>query len=738
MPARRTAIQPSFNGGELSPRLHARIDQNVYGIGCDTLLGWLPLIQGCITAAPGTHFVEVAAGPCRLIPFEYNVTQGYAIEASAGAFRFYTNDVRLETAPGVPLEVATPWSHAQVLALDYQQSADVLYLVGGDKAPRKLGRTGAASFILDLLDLVGGPIGDANGDQGKTVSASGTTGAITLTANVPIFAAGDVGSHFELEATDYNDVPSWEPGIEIAAGQKRSWAGKVYQCAGGATRTGTVAPIHDEGTEWDGMGAGKDVNDKGPFGVKWTFLYGRHGLAKITGFTSATQVSAQVSKPLADSLTTSPSWRWAFGAFSDTRGWPETVCLWGECLVLTKGATGYVSVVGDLENFERRDSSGDFQRDLSGSFTLPNPDRIKWSVADRVLILGTEKGEYTVERLLTQSGTAGPPIFEVRTHGGSGSHGTKPVSAAGRLVFVQRAGRKLLELDFDAIKDRYRVSDLTRLAEHIAKPGIVEIAWQQEPERLLWVVLANGALAALTYDPEQEVMGWSRRALGGGLKARSACRITDPEGRLDQLWLAVEAPAAGGGAAHWVLRMHKVWEVGDDRRDAFFVDAGLSHDGAPTAQFAGLQHLEGRAIEALADGKPHRSLTVSGGAITLDYPASKVQAGLPYPAVMRTLRIEAVASEGSAQGKIKRIIDLTLRVLETLGIRVAVQNGEQIPVETRKPADAMDRALPLYSGDIIVPTIGAYERGGQMVVERFQPLPATLLALIPGLEVGER
>jgi hypothetical protein len=70
-------------------------------------------------------------------------------------------------------------------------------------------------------------------------------------------------------------------------------------------------------------------------------------------------------------------------------------------------------------------------------------------------------------------------------------------------------------------------------------------------------------------------------------------------------------------------------------------------------------------------------------------------------------------------------------------VRVSVQGCEDIPVETRIPDDAMDEAVPLFTGDWPVDTIGDFERDGLITIERFQPTPATLLAIIPTLEVGE-
>lgn len=730
-------IIPSFNGGELSPRLHGRVDQAVYGIGVKTMLGWLPTIEGAAIAAPGTRYVEQAAGPFRCLPFEYNPTQGYVIEASDSLFRFYTNDVRIEPTPPTPLEVVSPYSYAQLLELDYQQSADVLYLAGGGVQQHKLSRTGAEAFTLAALDLQNGPMGDPNPDETLTLQVSATTGAgITITASATAFAADDVGRLVEIEAKDFNDIPSWEPGITVSVGDKRTWAGKVYRCTGGGARTGQNPPVHDQGTAWDGSGTGTDINAKGPYGVTWLFLYGAFGLARITGFTDAQTVTATVLKTFADSLVATPSSLWSLGAFSSTTGWPDAVCEWNECLVWAMGPVVYVSVVGDLENHERRDSSGDFQRDLAGSFRIPHGGRIKWMAADRLLLIGTDKGEYTVERLQIQGGVAGPPVFDVRLQSSAGSRGgIKPVQTDGRLLPVQAAGQKLLELAYGLAGERYDVTDKTKLARHIGQKGFVELAWQKEPERTLWAAMADGTLAALAYNPSEQVLGWCRRNLAGGLSARSVCCITDPTGSWQQLWIAVET----GAGPWWMLRMEKAWQIGDDPVTVDMTDAALSYSGSPVSSGTGAGHLAGKTVQVLADGKPHPDIVVSdSGGWALSYPASKVTLGLEFPAQLVLLKPEAGQSEGTAQGKIARVVGLKLRLLEAQGLRVRAD--DDLPweiVETVADGDSFDARVPLFSGDFPLDLIGDYDRNGELTIERFQPTPATLLAVMPTLEVGE-
>ncbi|NLS27932.1 hypothetical protein S2M10_29340 [Sphingomonas sp. S2M10] len=295
-------IQANFNAGELSRRLHARRDLNIYDIACAEMTGWLPMVEGGMDAAPGTIRVAAARGPHRLVPFVYNQTQSYIVEMSAGTARFYTNDARIEPG-GNPIELGLPWSIEEIRALTWEQSYDVLYLFHPDHQTRQLVRTAADSFDLRLLDLIGGPFEPRNSDEAVKVQASGVTGTVTLTAGkdgaaFALFDAGDVGGLFQMEAADFGDISSWEPGITVTLGQLLTWGGKVYRVVGGSGKTGTVAPVHGSGVEWDGIGRGTDINTKPAGGAQLEYLHDRYGVLRITGYTDSSTVTAEVLRRL--------------------------------------------------------------------------------------------------------------------------------------------------------------------------------------------------------------------------------------------------------------------------------------------------------------------------------------------------------------------------------------------------------------------------------------------------------
>lgn len=752
--------QTSFNGGQISPRMHGRIDQNIYSISVERMVGWLPLLQGPAEAAPGLQFIEKCKQASRCIPFEFNVTQGYVIEAGAGYFRFWTNGGQILSG-GTPYEIATPYTYEQVKQLSFVQSADVLYLFHPNVQTRKLTRTSATTFTLTAIDFKQGPFERQNRDEGVVVSASGVTGSITLSCNSGIFAAGDVGGLFRIEAGDLGDIPSWEPGITIAVGQLRQWSDRVYRCAGvgAGGKTGTVPPIHGEGVEWDGMGSGTDINDKAAGGVQWEYLHDRFGIVKITGFTNAQTVTGTVQRRLPFTASGSyaysggyrppeetpwepietgvsyayGTWRWAFGAFSPRRGWPSCGAIWQERLIVAKDSTIDGSVVGDFENMAAYNEFGAITLDMAFRVTIPNPNPIRWLMAETRLMIGTAIAEYVMGPSNAASGV-GPGNIAIDMQSNAGSAIQNPVMIDGRAVFVQSAKRKIVEFGYQLQRDRYEAPDLTRFADDIGDPGFVELAWAKETEKHLWVCRGDGTLAAALYLPTEQALGWAVRELGPGLSAKSICTISDEAGERAELWCIAQL-----GSEHLMLRMGRVRHSSDDDSDIVMSDAAGVYEGDPVTTISGIDWLAGREVEILADGKYAGRRTVSaGGVLTLPYAASKVIFGLPFPAFIQLLELEAGGDNGPAQGKKKRCFRVTLRVWRSMALAVNVhgQDVGNLPVQ-RSDSPFNEPFVPLTGEESFEP-VGVHDRRAEIRVTRIAPHPSTLLAVTAFMTVEQR
>lgn len=149
----------------------------------------------------------------------------------------------------------------------------------------------------------------------------------------------------------------------------------------------------------------------------------------------------------------------------------------------------------------------------------------------------------------------------------------------------------------------------------------------------------------------------------------------------------------------------------------------------------GLWHLEGETVSALADGAEVTGLVVTDGTVTLPLPASRATVGYPYTSTLATQRLEAGASIGTAQAKVKRIHKCGLRLYASLGGKVGPGPTNVDLIQYRTNNDFMDEVPPLLTGDTDVFAFpGGYETDGRIWVVSDQPLPMTVIALYPELE----
>ena len=155
-------------------------------------------------------------------------------------------------------------------------------------------------------------------------------------------------------------------------------------------------------------------------------------------------------------------------------------------------------------------------------------------------------------------------------------------------------------------------------------------------------------------------------------------------------------------------------------------------------QFVGNPLWNGSTISILADGACEPDQLYSGGisTITLQTPASVVQCGIRSPAVFQTMKPEGGDPGGSNMGKLKRIIRGTIRLLNTLGLKLGRDDGSLVEIEMRDPTVPDDNPPPIFTGDTPRETFnGQWDRDGRVMVVQDQPLPMTLCAIAVAITV---
>lgn len=721
--ARLSLIQTNFTAGEISPRMLGRVDIARYQNGAEVMENCWPLVHGGAKRRDGTLFcaeTKTSAKRSRLIPYVFNKSQAYIVELGDLYARFYyPNGQQIESAPGVPLEVASPYTEAQLFDIEYVQGADTMFLFHERVPVQRLRRISNTLWSLAPAPFVTQPF-DELGIRfatGLTLSdATVGTGRIATSA-VSAFLAADVG--------------------------REVWAGTGIARITGVT-SATVATVEvlnafDQTTytAWQLKGTPQTTNTQSALGVVgatvtltlgaagWRaddvgkYVKLNSGLFRITAFSSATAVSALVLvAPTSAVASPANAWTLEASVWNNENGYPQTGTLYEQRLACG-GSPNYpqtiwISRTAEYLNFELGTKDDDAM-----SFTVASDqiNPISHLAQVKVLIALTYGGEFSltggVEKPIT------PTNIQVKNQSVYGCNRVRPVRIGNELYFMQRGSRKLRAMAYKYDSDAYGSPDMSVLSEHITAVGITDMAYQQEPESILFMIRTDGVLATMTVDRDQDVIGWARQITEGTFESVA----TVPTEQGEQVF-AIVRRVVNGVERRYVERFaHGV-----------SVDCGITGTSeAGQAVWAGLSHLEGKMVDVVADGVVMQQQLVTGGQITLPRKAKAVQAGLHYKTTIKTLTPEVQGSTGSAQGNSMRIAEISLRFLETIGCKI---NSQTVAFRSLG-AGVLDQPLELFTGVHRMENLG-WDRGrAQLLIEQDQPLPFHLLDVIKKITIND-
>jgi len=788
--ARVSSIVTNFQAGELSPRLEGRIDLQKYSAGAQTLQNMLVFPQGGITRRPGTYYAGTSkdGGKVRLIDFEFSDTQAYVLEFGATYIRFFkdgeilteatktitgitkanpavvtsnghgfsngdrvfiksvvgmvelnnreftvagqtTNTFQLSGVDssafttygsagtaGKIVEVTTTYSVTEIFEINHVQSADVVFLAHKNHEPAKLTRTTETSFTLADVAFIDGPYLDENITT-TTITSNANTGTVTLTASADLFVSGHVGALFQFRERVEIGHEAWAASTAYAQNDLVHFGGNLYKKTdSGSDSSGTQPPVHLEGTETYGV-------------IDWQYQHSGTGFVKITAVTNATTATAVVQEHnflVLPAVATSGTTQWSEGSFSTKNGFPRAVAFYEERLYFAGTTAQPQTIFGSVTaDFENHTPGTEDDAAINVTIASDQVNVIKHMVPGRFLQIMTTSAEFT---LSGGTGTTAvtPTNVNVLRETTFGSGDVRPLRAGASTIMIQKGGEKVKEVTFSLDTDGLVGRDLTVLGEHLARGGLTDMVWQQEPELVLWFVRGDGTLIGLSYDPANNTIGWHQHPLGGSGVVESITAI--PSGTEDQVYLSVKRTINSSTVRHIVF-MKSIY-FNQDVGDGFYVDSGITYDGSATTSITGLDHLEGETVQILADGSTHADKTVSSGSITLDRSASKVHVGYSYDSLVETLRLEAGADDGIAQGKIKRIHGITARFLDTVGAELGPDTSNLDRLPFRDSSMAMDTAVPLFNGDKEIFFPSGYENDAQVVIRQNQPLPMTIVAIM--------
>lgn len=757
-------IQPSFSGGELAPSLHARVDLAKYATGLKTCRNFFVQAHGGVANRPGTKFICETANSAkltRLIPFEFNTEQTYILEFGHQTMRVIKDGGQVLSS-GSPVSISTPYSDTELADLNFTQSADVMTICHPSHPVKEVKRTSHTAWTITSVSF------------GTSMSAPGS-----VASTAQNYDSSNPNTSYSYVVT----AVKTETGDESVASSATSVTNNNLS----STITNTIT--------WGAVSGANSYNIYKSIGG----IYGFVGRSTTTSFKDD-----NIEPDANDTPATART------IFNTTDEYPATVAYYQQRLVF--GQTNndpqkiFMSQTGNYHNFNISEPLRD---DDAVTFTIAasQVNEVRHLVPLSDMIILTSGGEWL---LTANDGVITPSSIQVKPQGYRGSSDAPPLVIGNTIIYIQSKGSIIRDLAFALESDSYTGNDLTVLASHLfAGKTVKEWSFAQAPHSIVWTVLSDGTLAALTYMREHEVWGWSRHDTDGTFE--SVCTIA--EGEEDATYFVVKR-TINGATKRYVERLNT--RVFTEVADAFFVDSGLSYDGThtgsttmtlsggtnwlhteiltltasantfasgdvgntivltvgtetlvctiqaytnatvvtvkagrdvPTAfrsvavsswskgvdEISGLSHLEGEAVSILADGNVEAQQTVSSGAITISHPASKIHIGLPIQADVQTLNLEL--GQPTQQGKKKSVSSVTLRVEESRGGKIGY-DSDHLTEFKQRAYEPYGTATSLKTGDIKVTMPSTWTTEGSIFFRQDDPLPMTLLAVIPEVSVG--
>ncbi|MFP4098915.1 MAG: hypothetical protein ACLFU1_09085, partial [Alphaproteobacteria bacterium] len=197
---RITDIKTTFTAGEISQELLGRGDLRAYDNGALELCNVFIKPTGGIMRRFGMGYVDTAAGNGRLIAFEFNADQTALLVMTDQQIDIYSGGVKETT-------ITAPWTQAQISQIAWTQSADTLLLVHPDVHPKKLVRSALGTWSLDDWSFY---VEDGTtyqpyykfANSEDTLTASGLSGDITLTASADVFTQEHEDTRLRVQGID--------------------------------------------------------------------------------------------------------------------------------------------------------------------------------------------------------------------------------------------------------------------------------------------------------------------------------------------------------------------------------------------------------------------------------------------------------------------------------------------------------------------------------------------------------
>lgn len=657
------------------------------------------------------------------------------------------------------MQLPTPWAESDLPLIRKAQSADVIFVACDGYQQRRIERRDNDSWSIVLEEPLDGPFGNINVGY-TTITPSALTGDITLTASNALFT-GDTTEH---SGTLFK-ISSAGQIVQETATAEDTFTGSILVTGVGDSRefnisvsgswsaTVTLQRSVDDATWVDvetyTTNQSKTFND-GLDNVEYYYRVGVKtgnytsgtiqlglsysggtltGIVKIRRVASPTSATATVIEPLGGTDATRD---WYKSQWDDDQGYPTALCLYeGRVWYAGRGKI-WGSVSDGYSSFDE-DVEGD-SKTINRNIGEGPVDKVHWMAPLQRLLLGTTGSEISVK-----STSFDEPLTATNFNPKDAStKGTANVDIAkdGKMaLYVQRSGTSLYQLQYTLEENEYGSANLSELAPEITEPSIVRLAIQHEPDTRIHAIRSDGKAAVLVKDDAENTLAWVLVETDGEIEDAFVL----PGDTEDKVYYAVKRTINGSTVRYlerWAQESEGRGGVTNKLADSFVYSA--SH---ASAVITGLSHLEGETVALWGNGKDLGQYTVSSGQITASEVVTSYCVGLPYSATWKSTKLAYAAGMGTALTQRKKVdqIGLIARDIHAQGITYGPSDTErwELPKEKNHTPIDQESVIEEYDAESF-PFGGHWHTDSRVIVKAQAPRPATLLALVLGIETHDK
>jgi hypothetical protein len=587
---------------------------------------------------------------------------------------------------------ASPFNAVELPDIDYEQTADVLYLAHDNHKPNKVIRLAHDSWTFN--DVAFGP----------TISApTGVTGSAT-TPNTDSANSGN--AYFpqtsQYAVTAYSD----DTGQESRASSPVSLTNDVtlkrnYNTVSWSAVAGVT-----------GYRVYRSDNGR---------LYGYLGSTdQLTFRDDNIQPDLSQGPPIGDNPFASA------GDYPATITFHEQRACWGRTINRPNGI--WFSRSADYENMDyTRPSRADDAFPIGLVANKVNAVNQLVSSKQGLLAL-TSHNIFTIQGSNEDYISAAPPP-RVRPEISRGSSRLNPI-VIDNIVFYETAKTgEIRTIGYEFELDSMRTDDVTIFSRHLFENhGVIDWAYAEKPASAIWLVRDDGKLLCLTFDQAQQVWGWTLCETDGLFKR--VCAITE-QGE-DRVYFLVER-SIGGMAKLFVERMaSELWE---EQADACYLDSARTFTSdIAVSTVDRMDHLEGKTVVAWVDGQAVTEnggvpLVVTNGQVTLPFGGKVITIGLPFTATVETLPLAIQSGGGWTVARPQQAAKVVLQVVNSRNIFAGPNDDSLLPVKQREDEGYGD-PIALFTGNLEVNMPGTSQRESVVVVQSSDPTPFHLAAIL--------